>query len=127
VVTLARDTTLRIVSVSDAGCWIDTTPKAISIVVDPPPALPKQTTAVDVARGQAATLAVTAANATTIEWYEGHPGDVSKRVAKDDETYITPALFQTTRYWVRVSNRCGSVDSAPMVVTVRGKSRPVRH
>lgn len=126
VVTLARNTTLRIVSVSDAGCWIDTTPRTIGIVVDPPPALTAPTTAVEVARGNAATLSITAENATSIEWYEGISGDLSKLVATDADTYATPLLFQTTRYWVRVSNRCGSVDSPTITVTVPGKRRSVR-
>lgn len=126
VVTVPRDTTLTIVSVSDAGCGIDETPHQIRIAVTPRVEIMDQPHELRVARGQTAALTVQATAGSSFEWFEGALGDTSRSVGTNDRSYTTPPLFQTSRYWVRVSNRCGTVASAPIVVAVSGKTRAVR-
>jgi len=67
-----------------------------------------------------ATLNVTATsiNALSYQWYQGDSGDTSTPVGTDSDSYTTPNLTETTSYWVRVSNVCGSVDSDTATVTV---------
>lgn len=44
-------------------------------------------------------------------------GITTKPVDTNSPSFTTPALTTTTRYWVRVSNSVGSVDSATATVT----------
>lgn len=128
-VTVSRDTTLSIVSVTDASCAarsVDTL-HSIRILVDPRAKIAHQPREVKIQRGQTATLTIEADDDLDFAWFEGEPGDTSKRVGKNEPEFTTPALQTTTRYWVRVSNRCGTVDSDPIVVVVSGgKGRAVR-
>jgi Ig-like domain CHU_C associated len=125
-VTLTRDTTLAIVSVADAGCAINDTRRSIRVVVDPAARITAQPSEVRVVRGQSTTLTITAHDATSYEWFEGAAGDTSQPVDGNGSSFTTPALLQSTRYWVRVSNRCGAASSQTIAVTVSGKSRAVR-
>lgn len=127
VVTLRRDTTLSIVSVSDASCAIGDDTHSIRVLVDPVAAIDEQPRELRIARGQTATLTVRADDDLTFAWFEGDPGDTSRPVGRNEPSFTTPVLHATARYWVRVSNRCGSVDSGAMVVVVAsGKGRAVR-
>lgn len=127
-VTVSRDTTLSIVSVNDASCATTDTPQSIRILVDPVAKIEEQPSEVHITRGQTATLTVRADDDLTFAWFEGDPGDITRPVGKNQPTFTTPALEVTSRYWVRVSNRCGSANSDPMVVVVSGggKGRAVR-
>lgn len=129
VATVSWDATLRIVSVADGSCGTNEIPQAIRLLVDDRPAITSQTRDVTIPAGQTATLNVKAAGDLTFTWFEGNPDDTSRRVGKDSRSFTTPVLYQSTRYWVRVSNRCGDVvDSGPMNITVTGpgKTRSVR-
>jgi hypothetical protein len=70
--------------------------------------------------GQAATLSVTATGTTPLsyQWYQGLVGDTSNPVEANSSSYTTPGLTQTTSYWVRVTNSCGSANSNAVTVTV---------
>lgn len=128
-VTLSRDTTLSIVSVTDSSCGAATADAvhSIRILVDPAAEIGAQPREVKITRGQTATLTIEADDELGFAWFEGEPGDTSKPVGTNDPAFTTPALQTTTRYWVRVSNRCGTVDSEPIVVVVSGgKGRAVR-
>lgn len=126
-VTASRDVTLRILSITDQSCAANQTPKAVRILVDPLPAITDQPHEVKMPRGQQATLTIEATDSTKFEWFEGNPGNTSKPVGTNSASFTTPELQQTTRYWVRLSNRCGSVQSAAIVVTTSGgKGRAVR-
>jgi len=67
-----------------------------------------------------ANLSVTASSASPIsyQWYQGDSGDTSTPVGEDSDSYTTPNLTETTSYWVRVSNECGSVDSDTATICV---------
>jgi hypothetical protein len=74
--------------------------------------------------GQTATLSVWATDATSLnyQWYQGASGDTSSLISgATSSSYTTSALAQTTSYWVRVSNACGSyTDSDTAIITVEG-------
>ncbi len=65
-------------------------------------------------------LMFTRARATppiTIEWYAGEKGDTSKLVlANAWQVRVQPT--STTKYWVRVKDECGQVDSDTAMLTV---------
>jgi len=71
--------------------------------------------------GQTTTLTVTATGDASLayQWYQGSSGDTTLPVGADSASFTTPALIQTTSYWVRVSNGCGApADSATATVSV---------
>lgn len=73
--------------------------------------------------GAAATLGVAAVGegALTYQWYRGESGDVSLPIGDaTTAVYQTPALSAWGRYWVRVANSAGEVDSATVLVRVLG-------
>lgn len=125
-VTVTRDTTFTIVSVQDASCAANEVPESVRVTVDPQPAIQDQTRELRIGSGQTATLSVVASDATGYAWFEGARGDTSRPVGGNAARFTTTALTQSTRYWVRVTNRCGSVDSQVMNVTVQGKRRAAR-
>jgi hypothetical protein len=55
----------------------------------------------------------------TFQWYAGNSGDTSSPIGGATGTeYETPALTETTSYWVRATNTGGSADSETAVITV---------
>ena len=127
-VTATENRTLKIVRVTDASCAANDEPETMRITVDPFPTVSVPESELRIARGATATLSVSSADAEDHAWYEGEPGDTSRPVGADAATFTTPPLQRSTRYWVRVSNRCGSADSAAIAVTVPApKGRAVRH
>ncbi len=86
-----------------------------------PPSITTQPASRTIASGDTTTLTVAAAGTAPLstQWYQGSSGDTGTPVAGATGTsFTTGALTETTRYWVRVSNSCGSADSATAVVTV---------
>ena len=74
-----------------------------------------------VSSGQSTTLNVSATGSAplTYKWYQGDSGDTSSPLGgAKDSSYTTSALTKTTRFWVRVSNSVGAVDSEHATVTV---------
>ena len=52
------------------------------------------------------------------QWYRGHTGiTTSPVVGQTSSELTTDPISTTTEYWVRVSNACGSRDSASAVVS----------
>jgi hypothetical protein len=75
-----------------------------------------------VAPGSTATLSVIAQGSGVIahQWYAGLPGDVSNPVpGATAASFTTPALAQSSTYWVRVTDASGSVDSQAAVIAVQ--------
>jgi fibronectin type 3 domain-containing protein len=71
--------------------------------------------------GGTATLSVAATDATllTYQWYLGPSGNTSNPISgATSSSYTTPALTQTTSYWVRVINSCGSASSNTVTITI---------
>lgn len=127
LLTLDRDTTLSIVSVTDASCEPGTTNGTREIRVTAAPAIDAQSRTVRVARDQTATLSVaTRTPRTRFAWYEGTPGDTTRPVGRNEPAFTTPKVTGTRHYWVRLTTSCGSVDSDGMTVMVNGRRRAVR-
>lgn len=75
--------------------------------------------------GQTTTLMVQATGtALDYQWYQGALGNTSNPVGSDQNTYTTPPLNATTSYWVKVSNNCGSENSALATITVSAECVP---
>lgn len=54
------------------------------------------------------------------QWYEGASGDVSNPiVGANAASLLTPQLYTTTRYWVRVSNTIGVEESVTATLTMQ--------
>jgi len=70
--------------------------------------------------GQTAALSVSASGTAPLsyQWYLGSSGDTLTPVGTNSSSYTTPALTQTTSYWVRVTNSCGSANSNTATITV---------
>jgi len=84
------------------------------------PAITSQPAGVSVESGDSTILQVAAIGPNlTYQWYLGRRGDISQPVAgATSATFQTPALTQTSAYWVRVSNTGGFDDSDAALVTV---------
>jgi len=52
------------------------------------------------------------------QWYQGNSGDTMTLVGTNASTYPTPNLLDTTSYWVRITNECGTIDSDTATITV---------
>jgi hypothetical protein len=83
----------------------------------------QQPTAATVNYNQPATLAVsissTDGKAVAFQWYEGNAGDISIPVGANSNYFTSPNLTRNTRYWVRITNGSGSVDSEAVLVGVK--------
>lgn len=64
-------------------------------------------------------VAVNGSAPFSYQWYRATTvGNTSAPVGTNSPNFTTPALTTTTSYWVRVSNNCGSADSALATITV---------
>ena len=77
-----------------------------------------------VATGQTVTFSVAATGATSYQWYRGGSGDESRPIAGATGTsYTTPSLSRAEAVWVKVTNGCGSVNSAAAVGSTQSRGR----
>jgi hypothetical protein len=85
-----------------------------------PPMITTQPQSTNVTTGSPATLTVATSGTAplTYQWYVGAKGDTSNPIADATSDSITVTPPSTTRYWARITNACGSVDSAAAIVTV---------
>jgi hypothetical protein len=85
-----------------------------------PPSITSQPQSTNVVAGGTTTLAVAATGTAPLsyQWFIGSSGNTANPIAgaTGPSVQVTPA--STTTYWVRVSNSCGSVNSASATVTV---------
>lgn len=92
------------------------------------PAISTQPAGQAIASGATANLTVNAFGAAPLyyQWFEGYSGDSSNPIlGAQASSYTTPPLTATTSYWVRVTNACGTADSATAEVTVTSAAGPV--
>lgn len=96
----------------------------LTVFCDPPLILssdqPKSTS---VTGGNVATLEVkpTGTGPFFYQWYTGHSGHTNFPVAgATSKKLTTSAINNTSEYWVRVWNACGSADSQTATITVTG-------
>jgi len=68
--------------------------------------------------GSTVVLSITVTGASPIvTWYQGAKGDTSKP-AGAGATITTSPITQTTQFWARVANACGSVDSDAATISL---------
>jgi hypothetical protein len=96
----------------------------VSVFCDPPTILGIDQPRTSVlSLGQSATLTAkpTGSGPFTYQWFEGFTGQTSFPVkGATSATFTTGALSNTTQYWVRVANGCGSVDSQAATLLIPG-------
>lgn len=78
---------------------------------------------VSILAGQRAQLSLSVVGIDPVyQWYEGPQGETGTPVGSGSGVFQTPALAETTTYWVRVSDDFGSVlESNAATVTVTGE------
>ncbi|HYC60124.1 MAG TPA: hypothetical protein VEK79_11225 [Thermoanaerobaculia bacterium] len=92
----------------------------VTIQACPRPAFTTQPLSQNIASNTTATLTVATTSNTTVayQWFRGLVGDTSNPVGINSTSFTTPALTQTTSYWVRATNNCGPTNSAQATITV---------
>jgi hypothetical protein len=121
------DYSFNVVGVASSG--LVTTASAQLIIVAPctPASIRNQPSDVTRRVGQAARLSVqpSGTGPITYQWYRGFsPNPRSPISGATFPDYETEPFADTTEYWVRLTNACGSRDSATVTVTItRGSSR----
>jgi len=102
----------------------------VTVICDPPFILgidqPKSFT---VSPGRPALLSVKASGSGpfTYQWFTGSTGLVNFPLAGGTTpNFTTSALNDTTQYWVRVTNPCGSADSQTATINVSAGAKPAR-
>jgi formylglycine-generating enzyme required for sulfatase activity len=77
------------------------------------PVITTQPSSLSLNPGSTATLSVTATGSIPLsyQWYEGDVGTTTNPVGANAATFTTSPLTKSTRYWVRVSNIGGTVNS----------------
>jgi hypothetical protein len=90
------------------------------------PSISVQPTSRTITSGNSTTLTVTAAGTTpfSYQWYTGTSGNTSNPISGATSSSLTVAPTSTTSYWVRVTNACGTVNSATATVTVNQPPPP---
>ncbi len=85
-----------------------------------PPSITSQPQPRTVNFGTSATLTVTASGTAPLsyQWYRGSPGTTTSPVAGATSSSVTVTPGVTTSFWVRVTNSCGTANSAAATVTV---------
>jgi len=92
-----------------------------------PPVINSTSGGGNVTQGNTKQLSVSATGTAPLsyQWYQGTSGNTSTPVGTNSSQYTTPAVNSQMSFWVRVTNSCGSADSATITVTpVQGCDPP---
>ena len=118
--TFPRDYLVHVLATTSDGKTFASRTIYLNVVCDPPMILgTDQPRGVTVDRGSRGSLAVkaTGSGPFSYQWYRGHRGSTRFPVAGATGATFADAAAGT--YWVRVSNACGSADSATVAVNER--------
>lgn len=86
---------------------------AATISICRPPAITQQPQSqVLAAAGSAEVKVVATGTDLAYQWYKGATGDLSNPIADSNAASRTQNPQYTTKYWVRITGRCGTIDSA---------------
>ncbi|MDQ6802139.1 MAG: M57 family metalloprotease [Acidobacteriota bacterium] len=101
---------------------------AVVVTVQPcnAPAIVIQPTSGDVLSGSSAVVFVgdTGTKPESYQWFEGSPGDTTRPVTNANQSsFTTPLLLNSTAYWARISNDCGTIDSRSAQLNVVSSCR----
>ena len=119
-------TTRYWVRVSAAARSVDSVTATIA-VDSAAPAITRQPKNESITSGQTARIGVEASGSGPLayQWFQGDAGSTANPiVGATDAKYTTTALTEGARYWVRVSNFVGSVDSTTSIITVTSAPTP---
>ena len=114
----------RWVRVTDsAGRLVNSVTAVIRVVarVAGAPVITSQPSGGTIDEGESFTMSVTASGSgKTYRWYEGTSGSTSNRISSASSSSYTKTFSDsgTYKYWVRINNSSGSVDSNTVTVTV---------
>jgi beta-lactamase superfamily II metal-dependent hydrolase len=124
-ITTSFSRILRITSITDAGCTTTTaTGPSVGIAVTAVPHFITQSADVKIHGGETTHLTATVTGADIhFQWYQGLVGDESHPVGDDVPEFTTPALRETTVYWLKASNHCTTASSAQFTVQVVAPKR----
>jgi hypothetical protein len=103
------------------GAHADSDTIVVTVTPCTSPFVASQPAGGDVLANSSATLyaGITGTAPLMFQWYEGASGDTSHAAPNGTgATLITPPLLTSTRYWVRVTNDCGTADSNAALVNV---------
>lgn len=115
------------VRVSNSTGSIDSDTAAVTVQACTSPQVTTQPAGQTIVAGQIAVLWVAASGTVpfTYQWYLGSsPNTASPIGGATANFYPTPVLTATSGYWVKVTNACGSANSATATVTVNACSAP---
>jgi hypothetical protein len=92
-----------------------------------PPSITSQPQNQSVPAGSNAIVSVAASGPSlSYQWYQGSNFDFTHPLGGNAPALFTPPLSTSTQFWVRISNPCGSVDSAVATVSIsNGRRRAV--
>jgi hypothetical protein len=104
----------------DSGVGIIMADTAVASVIVSSPVITGQPSSHTISYKTITKLAVTATGTgLAYQWYRGNSGNTARPISgATSSVYVTPPLISNTKYWVRVSNSAGFVDSATALVTV---------
>ena len=112
-------TTSYWVRVSNSAGGVDSVTAVVTVVLAP--TIVTSPVATTIASGTVATLSVTATGSAPLayQWYLGESGTTTAPAQNGTgASFTTLALTSPARYWVRVTNSGGSVNSAAVTVTI---------
>jgi Ig-like domain CHU_C associated len=95
-------------------------------VVCAPPAITGVTGGGVVQYGNRVNLVATVTGSTPIthQWYEGNAGDTSNPVGTNSNGLQTPNIIVEKKYWLKVTNECGTASSNTITVTPTECNKP---
>ena len=117
--TIAANTTRWITSITDASCTSGTDSKHVLLEIDGAIVVTTPPTDQYVANGATATFSVVATGGNLhYHWYYGNVGDTTTEVGlPDSPTFTTWPIHGIEKFWLRITNSCGTVDSAQFIAT----------
>lgn len=110
--------TVRVKATNASGCSV--TDYRTVTVSCPLPTVSTQPQNAAINAGQTTNVGVAAGGTGPFnyKWYTGAPGNTGNLISDGTSNTILVGPASTTSYWVRITNSCGSVDSAAATVTV---------
>jgi hypothetical protein len=116
----AATSTYWVRATNSCGATVDSAPVTITITPCTAPSFVIQPHGGSVVSASTAVI-VAEVNGTAplhYQWFAGHLGDTSTPAGSDSSTLSVANLTQTTTYWLRVTNDCGSIDSSEATIVV---------
>ncbi len=119
--------------IEDTSYWVKVTnvvgsinSETATVTINRPPTIASQPTSQTIEPSSTATLTVSATGPApfTYQWYRGNLGATTAPVGTNSPTFTTPALAVTTKYWVKISNAFGEIQSSSVTVTVQANAAP---